>query len=140
MPVQVEYLDDGLGALFLGNGVVTGEDIAAANTEMFSSPEKTRKYKYGLADWTGVTKFKVTSSELEHAAAQDKNAAEYLPELFLAIVADKDLEYGFSRMFAVFIEANNLDWEMMVFRNRADADTWIKEKVKAKYQIDVTVT
>jgi hypothetical protein len=139
MPVQVEYLDDGLGAVFRGVGVVTGENIASANTEMFSTPEKTRGYKYGLADWTGVTEFKVASHELEHAADQDKTAAQYTPELFLAIVADKDLEFGFARMFAVFIEANNLDWEVMFFRNRTDAETWIKAKVKAKFQIDVSV-
>jgi hypothetical protein len=139
MPIQIEYLDNGSGALFRGTGVVTGEDITTANMEMFSTPEKTRKYKYGLADWTGVTEYKVTPSELQGAATQDKNAAEYLPELFIAIVADKDLEYGFSRMFSVFIEANDLNWELMLFRNMADAKTWIKEKVKAKYDIDVTV-
>lgn len=140
MPIQIDYLDNGLGACFRGTGVVTGQDILSANFEMFSTPEKTQKYKYGLADWTGVTEYKVTSSELEKAAIQDKNASQYLPELFVAVVADRDLEFGFSRMWAVFIEANELNWEVMVFRNRAVAETWIKEKVKAKYQIDVNLS
>jgi hypothetical protein len=139
MPVRIEYLDNGLGACFRGAGVVTGQDILSANAEMFSTPEKTQKYRYGIADWTGITDHKVTSDELKRAALQNKNASRYLPELFIAVVADKDLEFGFSRMFAVFIEANKLNWEVMVFRNRDAAEMWIKEKVKAKHQIDVKV-
>jgi hypothetical protein len=138
MPIELTYLDDGYGAEFKGIGVVTGEDILSANTEMFSTPEKTQRYRYGLADWTTVTEHKVTSADLQRAAVQDKNASKYLPELFIAIVADKDLEFGFSRMFAVFIEANNLDWKVMIFRERKDAEEWLRRKVKEKHQIELT--
>jgi hypothetical protein len=138
MPIEIKYLDAGSGALFRGSGTVTGDDILSANMEMFSTPEKTQRYRYGLVDWTDVTEHNVTTSDLQRAAVQNKNASKYLPELFIAIVADKDLEFGFSRIFAVFVEANNLDWEVMVFRSREGAEEWLRRKVKEKHQIELT--
>ena len=138
MPVETEYLDNGLGTLFRGTGIVTGEDILSANQRIFSTPEKIRKYKYGLADWTGVTEYRVKPSELEYAAFQDKTAANILPELFVAVVADKPLDYGLSRMWSLFIEVNDLNWEVAIFNNRTEAERWLKDQVKAKYQIDLT--
>lgn len=32
--------------------------------------------------------------------------------------------------------SDEMNWETMVFRNREDAEAWIKERVKEKYGID----
>lgn len=137
MPVEVIYLDDGHGVIFRGTGVVTGQEILAANKELFSTPEKTAKYKYGLADWTGIEEYNVTSSDLEKAALLSKNASKYLPELFLAVVADKDMPYGMSRMFEAFL--NDLKWDVMLFREMVKAEAWIKEMVRKKHGLDLKV-
>jgi hypothetical protein len=138
MPIIVEYRDNGIGAVFRGAGVVTGDDLLQANMELFSSIEKTKKYKYGLADWTDVTEYRTSASEFEKAALQNKIASEYLPDLIVAVVADKDLDFGFSRMWASFIEANNLKWVVKLFRQKESAESWLKEEMMARYSLDIS--
>jgi len=36
----LKYLDNGFGVLYIGEGIVTGEDIINSNYEIFSSVEK----------------------------------------------------------------------------------------------------
>ena len=80
----------------------------------------------------------MSASEIETIAAQDKEISKYLPEYIVAIVAKKDVEFGVSRMWETLIEINDLQWETMVFKERDDAEEWIKHKVKEKYDIDLT--
>ena len=65
MPIEIEYLDDGLGVLLTGHGIVTGEDINRSNNQIFSSEEKMIKHKYGLIDYSNITQFEVATSEVE---------------------------------------------------------------------------
>lgn len=138
MPIIVEYRDNGMGAVFRGAGVVTGDDLLQANMELFSSIEKTKKYKYGLADWTDVTEYRTSASGFEKAALQNKIASKYLPGLIVAVVADKDLDFGFSRMWASFIEANNLKWVVKLFRKKEAAESWLKEEMMARHSLDIS--
>ena len=136
MPVEIKYLDDGLGVSFIGEGIVTGEDIISSNKQIFSSEEKMIKNKYGLIDYSSVTKLEVSKSEVEIIASQDKKASEYISDGVVAVVAKDDLAYGVTRMWEIIVECTGIQWETMVFRAREDAEAWIKEKVKEKYGID----
>lgn len=141
MPVNIIYLDDGLGAMLRGTGVVTGQDIISANEEMFSTPEKTQKYLYGLSDWTGTTDYNVTISDLEYATYQNLNTSDYFPEEYvIGIVAKEDLPFGLARMFGTSLEAHGLKWDVKVFRIMTEVELWIKESVKKKYGLDLKVT
>ena len=52
--------------------------------------------------------------------------------------ANRDLTYGLARMTEMLIDVTG--WESKVFRNREDAEAWIKERVKEKYGIlDLTM-
>lgn len=35
MPIEMKYLDDGRGVIYIGEGIVTGEDIISANRQFF---------------------------------------------------------------------------------------------------------
>lgn len=122
-----------------GTGIVTGQDIIAANKELFSVRGKIPEYKYVIEDWTKTTKYDVSPSDLRQAADQNKNASKYVSELFLAIVADRDLIFGCSRMFETFLEMNGLKWNINVCREMTDAKHWIIESVKKKYGLDLNV-
>jgi len=39
-------------------------------------------------------------------------------------------------MWEIIVENTGLQWETMVFRDREDAEDWIREKVKDKFGID----
>ena len=136
MPLKIKYLDDGLGVLFIGEGIVTGKDIISSNNQIFSSEEKMKKNKYGLIDYSKITQFEVSTPEVEIIASQDKKASEYIPDGVVAVVAKKDLVFGINRMWEIIVENTGLQWEIMVFRDREYAEAWIKEKVKEKFGID----
>jgi len=94
------------------------------------------KNKYGLVDYSKITQFEISNSELEIIASQDLKASEYIPDGIVAIVAKKDLIFGINRMWEIIVENTGLQWETMVFRDREDAEDWIREKVKDKFGID----
>ena len=135
MPIEIEYLDDGLGVLVTGEGLVTGKDIISSNNQIFSSAEKMTKNKYGLIDYSNITQFEVSTPEVEIIASQDQKASEYIPDGIVAVVAKKDLVFGINRMWEVVVENTGLQWETMVFRDREDAEAWIRERVKGKFGI-----
>lgn len=65
MPIEIKYIDSGPGVLFLGKGKITGEDIICSNRQNFSSEEIMLNNKYGLTDYSDVTEFVVSNSEIE---------------------------------------------------------------------------
>ena len=139
MPIKVKYLDNGLGVLFIGEGIVTGDDIINANRKIFSSVEKMKKYKYGLIDYSRITQFNVSTSEVEIIASQDMKASLFITDGVLAITAEQDFEFGINRMWEITVESSGLPWETTVFRDRDAAKKWVKQKVKEKYNIDLTM-
>ena len=136
MPIKVKCLDNGLGVLFIGEGIVTGDDIINSNRKIFSSKERMKKYKYGLIDYSNITQFKVSNSEIAIIASQDEKASEYISDGVVAVAAKKDLEFGLNRMWQIIVENTGLQWETMVFRDIDAAERWIKERVKEKYGIE----
>ena len=82
-----------------------------------------------------TTKFELSTQKVELIAEYCKSSSIVNQGAIVALVASQDLIYGLSRMWQVLSEGTN--WETMVFRNREDAEAWIKERVKEKYGIDV---
>jgi hypothetical protein len=139
MPIQVKYLDNGIGIMFVGVGIVTGDDIINANMEVFSSEEKMKNYKYGFIDYSVVSHLNASTSEIEHMTSQQLKASEFIPNAVLAFVATKDLEFGLTRMWEMIAENTGLQWETMAFRNREKAEIWLKDRIREKYSIDITL-
>ena len=140
MPIQVKYLDNGIGVMFIGEGVVTGGDTIGANMEVFSSKERMKKFRYGFIDYSFVSHLSVSNSEIESMVSQQMKVSELIPDAVLAFVAKKDLEFGLTRMWEIIAENTGLQWETMVFRNRGKAEMWIKDRVLKKYNIDITMS
>ena len=130
MPIQIKYLDNGLGVLFMGEGIVTGDDVINSNREIFSSEDKFKNYKYGFIDYSNITHLNVSNSELGIIVSQDKKAFQFLPDGVIAIAAKQDLEFGINRMWEIIVENSGIQWETMVFRDKEKAKIWIKDRVK----------
>lgn len=139
MTIRIDYLDDGLGILLTGAGTIVGQDLIRANQEIFSSVQKMKKYRYGIIDWSEATGKAIATSEIEFAVNQDKAASKYMPDIIVAVVADNEIKFGLSRMWETFIDMNGLNWETMVFRTRDEAERWIKDTVKTRFQLDVAI-
>jgi hypothetical protein len=66
MPIEMKYLDDGRGVIYIGEGIVTGEDIISANRQFFSSKEiMTKRVSTRTAAYFG-TWLAITSKYFRH--------------------------------------------------------------------------
>lgn len=135
MSVTLVNLDEGAGVVFVCEGDVAGQEIIQANRQILLHKEKLKRSRYCIIDYSKTTHYQVSSSEIEIIAEQDKEIATHIEAYLVAVVANRGVEFGFSRMWQSIIEANGLKWETMVFKERSEAENWIKGKAKKKYGI-----
>ena len=133
MPIQIKYIQGGVGVEFIGSGVLTGADIIEANKEIYSS-ENLLRQRYQIVDRTKCTEFRVSNEEIQIIAEQDKAAARTNPNIIIALISTTDLQYGISRMYEGHVGDSGFLTE--VFRDRKSAEEWI-EKQLAKSNNDI---
>lgn len=102
-------------------------DHFAEDIEIFSS------YRYSISDFLALDKLDVTTDTIALIARHAEQAARRNPDVVIALVANQDLVFGLSRMWASM--AMDLPWEINTFRNREDADAWVREQLKARFDI-----
>ena len=127
MPIQIKYIDSGIGVEFIGSGVVTGEDIIAANKEIYSN-KNFSKQRYKIVDRTNCTEYKVSTVEIRIIAEQDKAAAKTNPNIIIALISTTDLQYGISRMYQAYVR--DIGFLVEVFRNRKSAEEWVDSQLE----------
>ena len=64
MPVDVKYIDNGVGVIYIGKGKLTGEDVIKADQNQLLDIEKLKNKKWVLNDFSGVDEIKITNTEL----------------------------------------------------------------------------
>lgn len=126
MPIQIKYIDEGIGVEFIGSGVVTGADIIAANKEIYRN-ENFHRQRYQLVDRTKCTKYEVSHKEIIIIAKQDKVASRINPNIIIALISTSPLQYGISRMYQAYIGDDGFLTE--VFQDRKSAEKWIEEQL-----------
>lgn len=98
--------------------------------------EKYKEYRYSLTDLTAVTQVEeVSTSDIHMSVNLCKQSAKINPDAIVAIVANKDILFGLSRMWEILMDGKT-GWDIMVFKTRDTAETWIKEKAKEKFGIE----
>ncbi len=136
MPIDIKVLHDGVGILYLCHGTVTGKDFIEANKQILTDNEHLKQVRYGIVDETAIDDIQMSESEMLTVTAQDKKLASLVPPgATVAVVAKGDFAFGLARIWESFIE--HTGWETMTFRNREKAESWVKEKVKANFGIDL---
>ena len=127
MPIQIRYIDGGVGVEYIGSGVLTGADIIEANRKIYRN-ENFSKQRYQIVDRSNCTEFRVSSEEIQKIAEQDKAAAKINPNFIVALISTTDLQYGLSRMYEAYTGVGGFSTE--VFRDRKSAEEWIENRVK----------
>jgi hypothetical protein len=135
MPIEAKDLNGGLGVSFTAVGVVTEDEyVNTLRKHLSQDKHKLMKYRYCIADWTEVSQMDVSTEAIKLIAWLSKKASTVNPDVIIATVADQDILYGLSRM--AHTHRSGTGWENEVFKNRQDAEAWIKARVKDKYGID----
>lgn len=137
MPVELKYLDGGKGAIAVMSGHVTGDELIAANREVFSRDLAAEPYLYSLVDCDNIEGLNVSTLQLREVAQIDLSASKNLTNYVVAIYAKNDLPFALARMWQVFVE--QAGWETRVFRSRPEAVAWVKRLVLAKFGVAVTL-
>lgn len=129
MPMSLAYVGDG-GVIARGEGVVTGRDLKKLNEIVYASPEDIKKISYQICDLTRVSELNISSSDVRELSMQDKQASQLNPNMLVALVAEKDVVFGFSRMWEAL--SDDSPYESKVFRRMEDAHQWIRERLQEK--------
>ena len=129
MPIERKHLDGG-GSLFVGTGTLTGTDILTAINAVHQTEEKTRAVIFQIADFRLVEKVEISSADVKRISERDKLTATINPNLISAVVAEKDIVFGMSRMWQAYTDEVSV--VTAVFRSMDKAESWVAEQIKQK--------
>jgi hypothetical protein len=136
MPINIKVLHDGMGVLYDCYGALTGKDFIDANDQIMTFSDEIKHLRYGFIDTMEIADISVSESEMMVIASQDEKIASFIQHsVIVAVVAKSVFAFGLSRIWSSLIE--HTGWETMSFRDRLTAESWVKERVKANFGIDV---
>ena len=134
MPIEIIDVDDGLGTLITGTGVIAaGEFIKTFQKQLTLPSDKRRKYLYSLSDFTGVTKVELPAATIESFANMCNSASSVTVGTVIAVVANKDMLSGPLKIWEVL--CNEAEWEIRMFQGKEEARNWISQRLKDKWNI-----
>ncbi len=138
MTIECKYIANDVGVIYTGKGILSAEDIIKADQNLLLNIEKLKTRKWTLVDFSEVDAVEISDEELIEIAEADKKIASAVGPNIIAIVANKDLMFGMSRVWEVFVEMEEIGWHTNVFRTRVEAESWLKNEAKALFKIDLT--
>lgn len=134
MSLEVIDVNEGLGNLIIGKGILTEKEYLETLTRHLTQDEnKFKKYRFSLNDYTLVNKVEVQTSAIQMISSKCIAAAKINPDVIMAIIADTDLLFGLARMAEVLMDETL--WEIQVFRDKTEAIDWITQRMKVKFNI-----
>jgi len=138
MSITIEGRQDGIGIIYHCHGDMTIDDFFQAGMGFLTNPEEIKKWRYTIIDLTSVGTMNISSDEIRSVVEQNKRLAAIAhPGVILAVAAPKDLGYGLSRMWEILMD--QIGWETMTFRTRPEAETWIRQRAKQKFDLDIPI-
>jgi len=136
MPIDIEGRQNGVGVIYNCRGAITIDDFFQAGLGFLAYPEEIKKWRYSIVDLSAVESMDISSGDIRTVVEQNKRiAASAVPGVVLAVASPRDLGFGLSRMWEALMD--EVGWETITLRSRAEADHWIHERVKQKFGIDL---
>ena len=126
MPVSVKFENDGLGVLLSAHGIMKDNDFAEANRIIYV-PEVMTKLRYQIVDLTNIENVDTNWDKLRRLAETDKNAADEIPGLKIALIADGGVLEAMAQIYQRLAKHESLITR--IFRNQQDARRWVADCV-----------
>lgn len=124
------------GVVLRAEGSLTSDELIQARDMLLHNVDQLATLGFLLFDLRDAMLAELTTSDLLDLARVDQALARYTPPgMAVAIVAQRDLEYGLARMWEAFVAGKG--WETMVFRSRKEAEHWIRERVQEKFETTI---
>jgi len=129
MPYKIDYLEDEGGVITTYWGELTDAEFVECTEAKFVSLDDHSHYRFSISDFSAVTTLSVSPDALKSNAHMSGYALDTIQNGYMAVVVNKDLIYGISRMWKA--NTGNLDDRIGIFRTREEADAWIETKLAA---------
>jgi hypothetical protein len=137
MPIELEFTHGGLGVIYQCEGSLGLQHFADANSRLLTSPDRIKKLKYVIIRGNSMEPQYFSVTQMEGIILQDRHIASYAIEgLLVAVVAEQSTVLGLARMWEAFVEG--IGWETKIFPSLAEAETWVRARVKEKFKLDIT--
>lgn len=124
MPIDYTVKSGGFLVHAVGHGTIADEDVVAYTCLIAEDPS-IQPGACEIVDLRAVTDTTVTREGLEHVVTHDKLYVDKFAGWRCAIVAEKDLHYAWSRVFASLGEMLDTPAETQVFRTLDEACEWL---------------
>jgi hypothetical protein len=127
MPYVGEVINRGTGFLWVGRGVLTGQEMIDGGKMELSLTRTPEKITHSLVDFTQVTRVDATIEEVLKIGEIDKRTAKTIKILFLAVVVPSHLvDY----LTSVYTDLSSPEgWTIRTFKARRDAEAWLASVV-----------
>jgi hypothetical protein len=137
MPIQLEFVHDGLGVIYRCEGTLGLQHFSVANDQLLAAPDRIRKLKYAVIDAALMEPTFFSPSEMDGIVLQDLRIASYaVPGLLVALVAERNVVFALARMWEAFIEG--IGWETKILPSLAEAQDWVRIRAKEKFQVELS--
>ncbi len=137
MPIQLEFVHDGLGVIYRCKGTLGLQHFSVANDQLLAAPDRIRKLKYAVIDAALMEPTFFSPSEMDGIVLQDLQIASCAaPGLLVALVAEQNVVFALARMWEAFIEG--IGWETKIFPSLAEAQDWVRIRAKEKFQVELS--
>jgi len=135
MPIEIEGRHEGAGVIYLCHGVMTINDFIDAGNVFLATPQEIKQWRYCIIDLTDIVTMDFDVGQILQVVEQNKRIADMAPPgVLLAVASPKDLGFGLARVWEALVE--QVGWETMTFRSRAEAEHWIQERAMHKFGVD----
>lgn len=128
MGIEVQLTADGLGAVYLGFGRLSGDDLLEADRRMRLELERNPGIRYLLIDHSEVSEQGVDTASLRALAERAGDVLISIPSGFVAIAAPTPVMFGLSRMWEMLAGQPGL--ATRVARTRSEALAWLEGELK----------
>jgi hypothetical protein len=72
---------------------------------------------------------------LQHFADANSRLLASPDRIKVALIAEQGAVLGLARMWEAFVEG--IGWETKIFPSLAEAETWVRDRLKAKFKLDI---
>ena len=124
MPYKLKI--EALGVHCTVSGDFTGNEFIQVNNEIASLAQFS-KLKYQLFNFENANNFSSTSNDIKQVANQDAELYKINSKMKIAIISNKIVIKGLTRMYDIYFEisCNDASWETKIFDTEENAYNWL---------------
>ena len=125
MPFETNVQSDGSKILTKYFGVLTTTDVENSYIEGFTDPEKIKKFKFIISDYTEVSETNISDIDIKKLSRICKEASLVNQNISVVAILPTDLLFGLARMWQAYIEMDGIPWKHKVVRSREEAESFL---------------